>query len=489
MDSERAWGISAPPVWSLRRPAAIAITGVALIILIVSFSVWPPDSVLIALAAVVVGLWVLIALIVAPIGFLALAMGFYGSMQAFLQEQDVIAFGGFEINASKLFVITVTSLLVFRLLLELARVGRLPKPTTSIFLSALLVVWAAQALLRASNPGEGTAVVARMAACSVAFFYAYVFTRTRRDFWLLWLGSAVTTIVASGIALLELLRGRASELIAVGEFRGAGGFGGAVATGTVAFFGMALAAAILQSFRLSRNGRLLAMITVAAGAIGIVTTFTRTAIVGTVFFLALLLMTSRGGLKGLTVARRLVVVALILGAIGASFRFVSTETMQARMSDLPGQGGSVALQAESGSGRGRIWTTLVRLQSHSSLQEWVVGHGMLAVPADLLGAMGVLVDGHNSILDILYDTGIIGLAIYLGLALALFRELRVKASDKDEISIFATIWWCYIVAYFMSTEMFNGFVYAVGARWYSLVISGAVLALLARSGAGRTVTP
>jgi len=114
---------------------------------------------------------------------------------------------------------------------------------------------------------------------------------------------------------------------------------------------------------------------------------------------------------------------------------------------------------------------------------------MLAVPADLLGAMGVLVDGHNSILDILYDTGIIGLAIYLGLALALFRELRVKASDKDEISIFATIWWCYIVAYFMSTEMFNGFVYAVGARWYSLVISGAVLALLARSGAGRTVTP
>ena len=30
--------------------------------------------------------------------------------------------------------------------------------------------------------------------------------------------------------------------------------------------------------------------------------------------------------------------------------------------------------------------------------------------------------------------------------------------------------------------MFNGFVYMVGARWYSLIITGAILALLARSG-------
>ena len=468
--------------WYTQGWGLYAIVVGCLAVLIGGFLLFPPDRVLLAIAAAVVAIWAIIALVVSPIGFLAFTMGLYGSMQAFLLEQQVLAVGAYEINASKLFVIAVTSLLIFRLLLEMAKYGRLPKPSASIVLSALLAAWAGQALFRSPNPGEGTAVVARMAACSVAFFYAYAFTRSRRDFWLLWLGSALTTIAASGVALFEVLRGRANELVAIGEFRGAGGFGGAVATGTVAFFGMALAVAVLQSFRLSRNGRLLSTITAAAGAVGIVVTFTRTAIVGTVFFLALFLLSSRGSLRDLSVVRRLVVAALVLGAIGASFQFVSTETMLSRISDLPGQGGSVAIQSESGSGRGLIWSSLLRLQSRASPVEWIIGHGMLAVPADLSRVIRIAVDGHNSILDILYDTGVVGLVLYLALALALFRELRARASLSGEVAGVAAIWWCYIVAYFMSTEMFNGFVYMVGARWYSLIITGAILALPARPG-------
>ena len=219
--------------WHLRRRGTrrgwglYAVVGGCLALLIGGFLLFPPDRVLLAIAAAVVAIWTIIALVVSPIGFLAFTMGLYGSMQAFLQEQQVCRFGAFEINASKLFVIIVTSLLLFRLLLEMAKYGRLPKPTASIVLSALLAAWAVQALFRSPSPSEGTAVVARMAACSVAFFYSYAFTRTRRDFWLLWLGSAVTTIVASGVALIEIVRGRATEMVAVGEFRGAGGFGGA----------------------------------------------------------------------------------------------------------------------------------------------------------------------------------------------------------------------------------------------------------------------
>ncbi len=474
--------MASPQERYLRGWSLSAIVGGSLALLIVGFLLFPPDRVLLAIAAVVVGVWTLVALVVSPIGFLAFIMGLYGSMQAFLLEQQVLSLGAFEINASKLFVIVVTSLLLFRLLLEMAKFGRLPKPTLSIVMSALLAAWAGQALFRSPNASEGTAVVARMAACSVAFFYSYAFTRTRRDFWFLWLGSALTTIAASGLALFEILRGRATEVVAVGEFRGAGGFGGAVATGTVAFFGMALAVAVLQSLRLSRNGRLLAMITVAAGAIGIVATFTRTAIVGTVFFLVLFLLSSRGSLRELSVLRRLVVAALVLGAIGASFQFVSTETMLSRVSDLPGQGGTVAIQSESGSGRGLIWSSLLRLQSRASPLEWFVGHGMLAVPSDLSRVIRIAVDGHNSILDILYDTGIVGLVLYMALAFALFRELRARADFSDEVAGVAAIWWCYIVAYFMSTEMFNGFVYMVGARWYSLIITGAILALPVRAG-------
>ncbi|MCU0224666.1 MAG: O-antigen ligase family protein [Acidobacteria bacterium] len=471
-----------PHPWYQRGWGLYAVAGASLGCLIASFLLFPPDRVLLALAAVVVGAWTLVVLIASPIGFLAFTMGLYGSMQVFLLEQQVLAVGSYEINASKLFVLAVTSLLLFRLLIEIARYGRLPRPTASIVLAALLAVWAGQALFRSPNPGEGTAVVARMAACSVAFFYAYAFTRTRRDFWLLWLGSALTTIAASGVALVEVLRGRANELVAIGEFRGAGGFGGAVATGTVAFFGMALAVAVLQSFHLSRNGRLLALITAVAGALGIVVTFTRTAIAGTVFFLAFFLLSSRGSLRELSVTRRLVVAALVLGAIGASFQFVSTETMLSRVSDLPGQGGSVALQSESGSGRGLIWSSLVRLQSRASAFEWVFGHGMLAVPTDLARVIRITVDGHNSVLDILYDTGLIGLAIYVALGLALLRELRAKADLSGEVAGLAAIWWCYIAAYYMSTEMFNGFVYMVGSRWYSLIIAGAILALPARPG-------
>ena len=439
--------------WSLSTPV-----GGSLALLIVGFLLFPPDRVLLAIAAVVVGVWLLVALVARPIGFLAFTMGLYGSMQAFLQDQDIVALGTFEINASKLFVTVVTSLLVFRLLLEIARNKTLPRPSMSIVLSALLAAWAVQAVVRSTSPANGIAVVARMAACSVAFYFAYAFTRTLRDFWLLWFGSSVTTIVASGVALLEIVRGRATEAVSLGQFRGAGGFGGAVATGTVAFFGMALAVAMLYSFRLSRNGRLLATATVAAGAIGIVATFTRTSIVGTVFFLTLFLVSARGSVQGLSVVRRLVVAVMVLAAIGASFQFVSTETMQSRLSDLPGQSGTVAIQSESGSGRGLIWSSLLRLQSRASPLEWIVGHGMLAVPADLSRMIGMALDGHNSILDVLYDMGVIGLLLYLALAIALFREVRTRANSSDEMARVAAIWWCYIVAYFMSTEMFNGFV-------------------------------
>jgi O-antigen ligase len=107
---------------------------------------------------------------------------------------------------------------------------------------------------------------------------------------------------------------------------------------------------------------------------------------------------------------------------------------------------------------------------------------MLAVPTDLSRVIRITVDGHNSVLDILYDTGLIGLAIYVALGLALLRELRAKADLFGDVAGLAAIWWCYIAAYYMSTEMFNGFVYMVGSRWYSLIITGAILALPARPG-------
>lgn len=436
-----------------------------------------------AFAASTVGVLALILIIKSPSGFLGAMMAFYGLLQALLLETQVIYLGSIEINASKSFVTGVTAALLLRILLELAKRRSLPRPSPAIVTSFLLVGWAVFALARTPYPGESVAVAARMGACSVAFLYAFLFIHTRRDLRYLWYGSVITTLVAGGSSVLEVLRGRgAQEALMIGAFRAEGSFGGAVATGTVCFFGMVLAVIVLaHAQKSSRRERFVAFATMAAGALGIVTTFTRTSIVGTIVFLAVYVVSRSGPRSRLSKSRRLLVAIALVAGIGVAFSLVSGETIEARFADLPGGGGSAALQSESGSGRGLIWQGLISLQSQSTASQWMIGHGLLAVQPALQRKIGIRVDGHNSVLDVLYDMGIVGLFLYVLLAWQIISVLGRAAEKDPDMAGYFTGWRAYVIAYYMSTEMFNGFVYMVGARWYTFIITGALLAFACRS--------
>lgn len=429
------------------------------------------------------GILALITVLKSPCAFLGSMMGLYGLMQALLLETQVISIGSIEINASKSFITGVSGLLLLRILIELSNRRALLRPAPAIVTSFLLVGWALFALARTPYPGEAVAVAARMGACSVAFLYAFLFVRTEEHFRYLWYGGALTTIVAGLSSGIEILRGRgAGEAMMIGAFRAEGSFGGAVATGTVCFFGMVLAVLVLaQLDRRERRERLIALATLFAGALGIVLTFTRTSIVGTIVFLAAYVLAKSKGKSKLSRSRKLLVAAALVAAMALSFAFVSGETVEARFADLPGSGGAAAIQVESGSGRGLIWGGLISLQSQSTVSEWLMGNGLLAVQPALERKIGIRVDGHNSILDVLYDMGLVGLFLYLLLAWQMISALRLAAERSTTFAGYFSGWRAYVIAYYLSTEMFNGFVYMVGARWYTLILTGALLSLASRA--------
>lgn len=438
-----------------------------------------PSFAYVLIVSLTVGLPAIGLLLVRPVAFLGSAMALYGLMQVLLLETEVISVGTIEINASKLFVTTVTGLLSLRILVELARPKRLPGHSSAVITSLLFTAWALVALLRSPYPGESVAVAARLVACTVAMIYAFVFVTDLRGMRYLWYGSATTTIVAGGLSLLEVLRGRGQqEALMIGAFRAEGSFGGAVATGTVCFFGMAFAVLLLSSLeKIGKLDRVLAITALLAGAVGIVTTFTRTSIVGTGVFVTAFLLFRSGEARRTSTIKRLLVSASVVGALALAFTFVSGETVRARIADLPGRGGQSSIEVESGSGRGLIWAGLIHLQMQSSPGEWMIGHGLLAVQPALERRIGLRIDGHNSTLDVLYDLGLVGLVLYYLIAWQILDALRKGARELPKLGPLLQGWRAYVLAYYLSTEMFNGFVYMVGVRWYTFILIGALLSL------------
>lgn len=98
------------------------------------------------------------------------------------------------------------------------------------------------------------------------------------------------------------------------------------------------------------------------------------------------------------------------------------------------------ISEDEGSGRLPIYYAVITLQNHSSLIEWIFGHGHFAVRRD----SPFFMSAHNDFLEVLYDYGIIVFGLYLLLWWYIAGKLIRMYKEKSK----------YFFAYFSSVVVF-----------------------------------
>lgn len=419
-----------------------------------------------------------------PAAGLAVLVGTYGVLQSVLVEINIerVTIGNLRINASQFFVSAMTAVASARILLELAFLRRRPQSAPSLIALLFLSAVISCTLIWGHVTKEAIGVVGHVITCAVGFTYCVLFCRTPSDFWKLWKGIAVAVAGTSLVAVLDLLVWR--KALGFGAYhRAEGGFGGPVGTGTVAFVGLALGAVGLMAPNVTRRLRLMAYGTLLVSAAGILATFARTAIVGSILFVGLLLLVRPSG--RLNLRRNILISACVVATFSVGYLFVNQETVTRRVKDLPVFSESSLENPNTGSGREMIWRTLARLQASAGPTTWVVGHGLLGTQHDLGIVIWAKLDAHNSSFDMLYDAGLVGLFAYWLFAGLLWRDLRRAGRSGHWLGPVAGVTLAYMIAYQFSTEMFNGYIYAVGPRFFSLLLAGAVIGVSVASRAAR----
>ena len=89
-----------------------------------------------------------------------------------------------------------------------------------------------------------------------------------------------------------------------------------------------------------------------------------------------------------------------------------------------------SLLIDGGSGRDAIYKGVIDLQLKSSVFDWVFGHGQGAVASKSPDEL----TAHDDFLEVLYDYGIIGLLLYVGIYIQLVRQLMRMLSNTSDLA-------------------------------------------------------
>ena len=307
----------------------------------------------------------------------------------------------------------------------------------------------------------------------LVFYAAFVLGRESRSNRIVQTGFAVGAFAACATAIHDYLTPHVAdplESLYVGPYRAAGSLGGVTNTGTIA-----LAATYFFAVKLLERPRRLERLVFAAGAlvsgVVILLNFTRSSMLGAV--LAAIIFATIGqsdrtkGRRGMMILAALAVWAII------GLTILPKSTIESRFGDL--QVGDQSTSTRTiGSGRGAIWSIVADGILQSTWGEWAFGHGVEAVTGLVRKRMGIPFQAHNSYLEIAYDAGIVGLALYIAFIIAVLVALWRKATRTRSSG--AYLWFSFTLAYYLSTEMFIHHVYYMGGRFFILVFTGLVLA-------------
>lgn len=90
---------------------------------------------------------------------------------------------------------------------------------------------------------------------------------------------------------------------------------------------------------------------------------------------------------------------------------------------------------DGGSGRGRIYTDVLRAFSRSGIVKQLFGHGFNAVALNRVSFSSA----HNDFLEILYDYGLVGLMIYLSMCIRITKNAIRLYKVKSELAPMYTV--------------------------------------------------
>lgn len=416
----------------------------------------------------------LVLAFVSPGLFLFVAIAVYATTQDMMVNQNVLSGFAVSMNASQVFIISLTGLLMLALGVASVNDSRSLPMIPAFYAHILFVAWAT-CLTVAVPEAKGWTTLARLICCLVIYAVGYWMGGSSTMSKFVPMSIAVTAVMTGFSCAYDALTGsRVDEAIAIGSVRAAGSFGGPVSSATIAMVGapVFLEWLVTPQRRWQRPAALIGFAAVGAAASF---TLTRTAVLGLAIFIVL---SARAVLQQLSTRRRVLLVTIPTLLIAASFFFTPEKYFSARVSDLPGFAAESGLPANYGSGRVVLWRGMLTLFRQSTALEWTIGHGVDSVMQDLPRVTGIYAGGHNSYIEVLYQLGIVGLVVFAAMVLFEMKALTLHGGESLRLQTRSVAWRAYYAAFLLSTIMFNGYLWAIGARWFTLLGLGWVAATL-----------
>jgi len=415
--------------------------------------------------------------------FLLIFMVFYSLSQASLSSYGAGITA--KLNLNQLLVPLAIGLLTVRALLDAAVSKRSLSLHWAIAAHVPFVVWVCTTVLWAPS-GNAHAAAGRVVTCLAAWYVAYCLGASERGHFWVYLTIAAVSIIAAYSAGFERFVGDIGfRKIGASALRSGGSFGAPVIAATVAFAGLPVFIHYVR-MRSHRGLQAIGAMGLVGIAVAIAATLTRTVLLGLLVFSLLYVYFNYGGsdTKRFTTRwKTFIVVGTLVVLVGfATLVFVPSDVLSDRTRDFASGSGRFSLDEDSGSGRARIWKYLLILERRSSASEIVFGHGLKSVIPDLYQVIRIPNNAHNSFLQVLYDTGLLGLSAYLFAIWATFTQTRRRNHDSPTLRSERLIWHAYFLSFLVSTVFFNAYVYAVGGR---LLLFLGIGALMGRTRARR----
>ena len=224
----------------------------------------------------------------------------------------------------------------------------------------------------------------------------------------------------------------------------------------------------------TQRARLFYLILNLIMGIGLLTTLTRSSLIGLLAALFVYLFwTKKSSLQMLGI------MSLVLGVLLAGVFMVGWDSVIARMSDVNAIGSSADLSM-AGSGRILLWQSNLAAFWGGDLFSKVFGNGLSSTPSLVWLYSNSITDNvtHNDYLEILVSNGLAGLLSYLVFVGSIIRVV-LKAKRRQGITgLLGRTLGPVLLVYLCIQSNLDSTVYTTNHRWYFLAATAALFASL-----------
>ncbi len=453
-----------------RGERLIALAGLAVFAVLLPILAGSGDTGLVLVGSITIaGLLVLWA--IRPAVF-AMASGFlYLVLLVFVGEDAIVYVGQYGIKPTQIAAAAMTGLVAIRAIPGLFRVGIRHLIGPVIFPAACFLVSGLISLLMSREPEVAAGALFHVAGVFVALLFGIATGRDRHAIRTYRIGTLAAGALTAGSAIRDYIALQGGDIIPrAGALRAAGLFGRANITADVIFVSTPVALDVVSRSRRAVV-RAAAACVLVVFLIGLLLTFTRAAIMGTILVIAYVVGRPAPHLAThIRRRRRLAAGVAIVVAVVVGGAILDEGTVRSRLEDIPGLGAQ-GLSNDAGSGRVRIWRAVLSEQVRSSPTEWAIGHGLVSTLDATRRRLNEPWLAHNSYLEVLYNQGLIGLVAFIATMIGIVRVLA-RRGNACPIAVQQAV---LVAAFCLSTDLFTSAVFSYVSRWYLFIMAGALM--------------